>query len=193
MQLEYEKSLNTTFIACWRWIVYHFPCIREDMGARNLIRLLITLIPNQNLRLLIEEYEYTSLDEFFSKSKHTGDEYDIANRIRKRLAFLNEKLGKRLNADNAKASNDAAATRQDYYKRSGKTPSSLLSPTRTTPGPFISRKGANSVTLVDEVTSSPSLIFDTGAEASFFPDCYPQATPKQRLKSYFQMVVVYRR
>ena len=90
MQFEYEKSLHTTFIARWRWIIDHFPCIQEHMSARNLIRLLIPLIPNQNLRLLIEEYEYASLDEFFSKLEHTGDEYHIANLIRKRLAFLNE-------------------------------------------------------------------------------------------------------
>ena len=69
MQSEYDNLLHTTFIFVWRWIIDQFSWILEDnldLGARNSIKFLITLIPNQNLRLLVEEYEYAALDEFIS-------------------------------------------------------------------------------------------------------------------------------
>ena len=75
--------------------------------------------------------------------------------------------------------------RPDHGAKS--TPSSRQS------GPF---SRANNVRTTDEVPPLPSLIFDTGAEASFVPDNYTiptsVAATTQLLRFYYRMVEVYR-
>ena len=111
---------------------------------------------------------------FLHTTLYFGNDYNTHIRVQKSIVRLNSQLAARLNKEaHVQTTPSQPSGGATSSSLSGGGMSSSRGQSEKRPGPF---SKANSVKFTEEVPSNTSLIFDTGAEVSFIPDCYPLPT-----------------
>jgi hypothetical protein len=67
-----DKPLHDKFINRWKWILDTFTCL-QTLGTRNIIQMIISVIPHFQFKLLVSDFKCDSVDDFFIYLKSIGD------------------------------------------------------------------------------------------------------------------------
>ena len=84
-----EKPLHDKFINRWKWILDTFACL-QTLGTRNIIQMIISVIPHFQFKLLVSDFKCDSVDDVFIYLKSIGDNYSNFIDMRTRINYLVE-------------------------------------------------------------------------------------------------------